>query len=528
MATRFQTAALSFPWLKPGGAPLPGVPSQASPEASSARPEVAQAEADLDLRRVALRERRTRIVATLGPSSSDPAVLERLVRAGVDVFRLNFSHGTHAAHAATYNAAREAADKVGRHVAILADLCGPKIRVGRFAGGGIDLVAGHRVVVTVEPGAAGAPDLIPSEYEALARDVEPGDRILLDDGKLELRVVESDGRDVSCEVVVGGRLKDRKGMNLPGVAVSAPALTDKDKVDAAFAVGLGVDYLALSFVRAASDVTELRELVRAAGHDTAIIAKIEKPEALDAIASILDVADGIMVARGDLGVEVPAEEVPIIQQELVRMARRMARPVIVATQMLESMIDNPRPTRAEVTDVASAAFASADAVMLSAETASGRYPIEAVETLDRVLRQVEGYQFVHGQFGRVDDDELAARPGDEGVALAKAAAQISRDLSVRAIIAPARSGRTVHVVSSQRPAAPVLAACESPPLCRRLALCWGVRPEHVPGADLLRPTRLARMLALRFGFAEPGQHVLLVWNADPDGERSPTISVLQA
>jgi len=515
---RHPTAALSLDEIR---AFIPGSPATATLQRPMPRP-------GIDLRRVALSQRRTKIVATLGPASASPEMLTQLVLAGVDVFRLNFSHGTHAAHAATYAAARVAAIAAGRHVAILADLCGPKIRVGRFRDGGIDLVSGEQVVVTCREGVEGMAGLIPSEYDALARDVKPGDRILLDDGKLELRVIAAQHPEVACEVVHGGRLRDRKGMNLPGVEVSTPALTPKDRTDAAFAVSLGVDYLALSFVRDARDVEDLKALVQAAGAHTPIIAKIEKPEALAAIGAILEASNGIMVARGDLGVEMPAEEVPIIQQELVRLGRRSARPVIVATQMLESMIDSPRPTRAEVNDVASAAFTGADAVMLSAETASGRFPVEAVATLDRVLRQVEGYQWAHGRFGRVDDEDLPEYSSEEGVALARSAAQLSRDLSVRAVVVPARSGRTVHVVSSQRPSAPILATCDSPALCRRLALLWGVSPELVQAESLDHPTRLAPALALTLGYAEKGQHLLLVWNADPDGGRAPTISVLRA
>ncbi|MCC6621920.1 MAG: pyruvate kinase [Deltaproteobacteria bacterium] len=479
----------------------------------------------LDLKRVALKHRRTKIVATVGPASAGLDVLGRLVHAGVDVFRLNFSHGTHEAHAAAFANIRTAAAQAGRHVAVLADLCGPKIRVGRFEGGRVTLPAGQEVVVTVRPGVIGSPSLIPSEYVALADDVKAGDRILLADGKLELAVLAVTGPDIRCMVIHGGELGDRKGMNLPGVAVSAPALTDKDRADALFAAELGVDYLALSFVRAASDVEGLKELVAAAGRYVPVIAKIEKPEALDAIAAIVEASDGIMVARGDLGVELPAEEVPIIQQELVRMARKRARPVIVATQMLESMIDNPRPTRAEVTDVASAALGSADAVMLSAETASGQFPVEAVATLDRVLRLVEGYQWAHGQFGR--DDEPDAR--DEAHAFARAVAQLSRDLQVRAVVVPTRSGHTARVVSSQRPASPIIATADHEAMCRRLALLWGVRAEPIATEALGHLPETARDLAVRLGLATAGQHVLLVWDADPGHPASaPTITVLRA
>src|SRR6185295_12888639 len=300
----------------------------------------------------------------VGPASSTVEALVGLIEAGVDVFRLNFSHGTHESHGKVFEAIRAASARAKKQVAVLGDLCGPKIRVGTFEGGGIDLAWGGEVVVTVRE-VEGKPGLIPSEYRALAADVVPGDRVLLDDGKMQLQVKAVEGTEIRCEVLAGGRLTDRKGMNLPGVRVSAPALTEKDKADAAFAVKLGVDYLALSFVRAPTDVADLKALLRDLRAETPVIAKIEKPEALDTIGGILEVADAIMVARGDLGVEMAEEEVPLIQQ------------------MLESMIESARPTRAEVTDVAAAALSRVDAVMLSAETASGKHPREAVATMDR-------------------------------------------------------------------------------------------------------------------------------------------------
>ena len=333
-----------------------------------------------------LQRRRTKIVATVGPASREPPILESLIRAGVDVFRLNMSHGEQADHRAAFERIRAAADAVGEPIAVLADLCGPKIRVDKFAGGRLDLAAGQRVVVTTRR-VLGGDGIIPSQYAGLPGDVRPGDRILLDDGLIELRVESVLGDDVPCTVVNGGVLKDRKGMNLPNIPVSAPSLTEKDRADARFALELGVDFLALSFVRRPSDVEDLKNLIaetpalslssggRAEGArdgGTPVIAKIEKPEALDAIEEILEVADGLMVARGDLGVELAPEAVPIVQQELVLRARLRNKPVIVATQMLESMVTNPRPTRAEVSDVSHAVFGGADAVMLSAETASGR------------------------------------------------------------------------------------------------------------------------------------------------------------
>ncbi len=479
----------------------------------------------IDLTRVMLKRRRTKIVATIGPASSSPETLDRLVDLGVDVFRLNFSHGTHDGHATAFARIREASARASRHVAVLADLCGPKIRAGRFAGGGIELVRGEEVTLTTRS-VEGRPGLIPSEYEALARDVRPQDRVLLNDGNLELCVLSTDGVEARCRVVHGGPLKDRKGINLPGVGVSAPALTEKDRDDALFAAALGVDFLALSFVRAASDIEQLRSVLTAAGHHVPIVAKIEKPEALQVIVEIVEAADGVMVARGDLGVEMPAEEVPLIQQELVRLSRQLHKPVIVATQMLESMVENPRPTRAEVTDVASAALGHTDAVMLSAETASGQYPTEAVATMDRVLRMVEGYAWKHGYFGKVaplaPEDRLRVPS-----AVSRAASMLSGDLQVRSVVVPTSSGTTARMVASERPAAPVIAVATDAAVCRRMALSWGVTPDLVSAETLARPAAYACEVVRRLELAAPGQNVLLVWDASrAQGGAQPTVSVL--
>jgi pyruvate kinase len=470
-----------------------------------------------------LKRRRTKIVATVGPASHDPAVLEALVRAGANVFRLNLSHGSHDDHRAAYERVRAAADAVGEPVAVLADLCGPKIRVGRFAGGRVELTADQVVTVTTRD-VLGEPGLIPSQYAELPRDVRPGDRILLDDGMLELRVQAVNGTEVQCLVVNGGVLKDKKGMNLPNIPVSAPALTEKDRADARFALALGVDFLALSFVRRAAEIEDLRVLIATEGHQTPIIAKIEKPEALDAIEEILDAADGIMVARGDLGVELAPEAVPIVQQELVRRARQKNKPVIVATQMLESMVEHPRPTRAEVSDVSSAVFSGADAVMLSAETASGAYPVRAVEMMDRVARQVEGWQWVEGAFRSITEHEGAQpAPLPMRVAVARSTAQLSRDLHVRAVVVRSREGVSATAVSATRPAAPVLALTMDPAVYRRLNLLWGVVPQLISPANFEHPQGIARQLAVNLGLAQEGQVILLLAGF---GKREPMITVL--
>jgi len=466
---------------------------------------------------VPLKYRRTKIVATLGPSSSDETTLLRLVDAGVDVFRLNFSHGTHETHGATYARVRSAAESRGRVVAVLADLSGPKMRVGDFPGGSIDLEKGQKVTVTTKqvPGSA---EVIPVSYEPLAREVKAGDRILLDDGGIGLRVLRVEGTEVEAEVEAGGELKSRKGMNLPGVALSTPSLTEKDRDDARFALELGVDFLALSFVRRGADVEELRELIAQNGGRAAIIAKIERPEALEDIDAILESADGIMVARGDLGVEMPPQKVPLVQIQLTDRARAMAKPVIVATQMLESMVEKPRPTRAEVSDVALAVRSGADAVMLSAESAIGKYPVQAVEMMDTIARETEAYMWQAGGF-RVLSIASAQSPAAMAAedALARAMAQLSRDIQTRAIVVISKSGRTAQVMSASRPAAPIVGTSPDAGTCRKTAVLWGLIPRLVEERDFDRPEDLARRLARDLGLGSEGQSVLLVrgFGGDP-------------
>ncbi|HEY5790005.1 MAG TPA: pyruvate kinase [Gammaproteobacteria bacterium] len=471
--------------------------------------------------------RRTKIVATLGPASVAPAQVARLVRAGVNVFRLNMSHGDHAGHAEAYATVRATAARLGQPVAVLADLCGPKIRVGRFAGGAIQLRRGETVTVTTRA-VQGKPGLIPSQYRALARDTRAGQRLLLADGALELRVEAIEGSELRCRVVHGGTLGDRKGINLPDAAVSAPALTAKDRVDARFALGLGVDFLALSFVRSDRDVHALRRLVRQAGGEAAIVAKIERPEALADSDAIVAAADALMVARGDLGVELPPEEVPVAQHRLIDAARRAQKPVIVATQMLESMITQSRPTRAEVTDIAHSVVSGADAVMLSAETASGSHPVAAVTMMDRIARQTEGYLWEQGAFGSITDGSPDLRSDRFGAALARATAQLSRDLQVRAIVVISRSGTTTAEVCSARPAAPVLAVSPDPRVCRRVCLLWGAIPVEVDEARLEDPVALAREVTREGRLARRGQAVLLVrgFHADPL-RNTPSVTVVE-
>jgi pyruvate kinase len=456
--------------------------------------------------------RRTKIVATVGPACRKPEQIAALIQAGVNIFRLNFSHGTHEEHAEIFHRIRAEAEKFPEPIGILADLCGPKIRVGKFLNDSIELHDNESVVVTTRD-VLGQSGLIPSGYTELARDVRPGDRILIDDGNLELRVESIHDTEITCSVVHGGLLKNRKGMNLPGVAVSSPALTEQDRRDASFALDLGVDFLALSFVRRASDVTDLKSIISGRGLRTPVIAKIEKPEALTCLDAILEEADGLMVARGDLGVEMAPERVPIAQREMLIKARRACKPVIVATQMLESMVSNPRPTRAEVSDVSTAVFGGADAVMLSAETAAGQFPVKAVEMMDRVAREIEREQAKDGEFESLtrDDDKEKLTPNLALYqAMARSTAQLSRDLGVRAVCVRTTKGTSVHVVSASRPSAPIIALTHNETVARRLVLCWGVVPRTVSLDDFESPKRAARQLSEDLGLAHGGQYVLLL------------------
>ena len=469
--------------------------------------------------------RRTKIVATVGPACQSPEMIRALIRAGVNMFRLNFSHGSHEDHAVVYHRIREEARQFSDPVAILADLCGPKIRVGKFANDSIVLVEGQTVIVTTRD-VLGEPGLIPSRYTDLARDVRSGDRILIDDGNLELRVEAIAGTEITCTVVTGGVLKNRKGMNLPGVAVSSPALTAQDRLDAAFALELGVDFLALSFVRKPADLADLKQLIADRRMRTPIIAKIEKPEALTCLDEILDTADGLMVARGDLGVEMAPERVPLAQREMLIKARRACKPVIVATQMLESMITNPRPTRAEVSDVSTAVFGGADAVMLSAETAAGAYPVKAVEMMDRVARQVEQHQLADGGFTDLtqgDDEESLSPSLALYQALARSTAQISRDLAVRAVCVRTTKGTSAAVVSATRPSAPIIALTHNETVARRLALCWGAVPRVISVDEFENPKQAARDQALAMNLCCEGQYLLLLTGF---GKSEPSLTVV--
>jgi pyruvate kinase len=451
------------------------------------------------------RTRNAKIVATLGPASSDPTVVRQLFRAGVDVFRLNFSHGSHADHSERFKALRALEQETGRPIGILADLQGPKLRVGTFADGPVMLAQGQafRLDLDKAPGTAQRVCLPHSEIFAA---LVPGAELLLDDGKLRL-VVERCGADFAeTRVAVGGKLSERKGVNVPGVVLPITALTDKDRRDLALALELGADWIALSFVQRPEDVTEARALI---GDRAAIVVKLEKPAAVERLDEIVALTDAVMVARGDLGVELPAERVPVIQKRIVRTCRALGKPVIVATQMLESMIDSPVPTRAEASDVATAIYDGADAVMLSAESASGKYPVAAVDMMNRIIEQVEADP-AYRQL--IDASHSSARPGgDVAEAVCCAMRRAVTLLQAAAIVCYTSSGHTSLRAARERPESPILSLTPRLATARRLALVWGVHSVHTGDVDDVdQMTARACEVARRDRFAEAGQFVLVI------------------
>jgi len=447
-----------------------------------------------------IRARRARIVATIGPASRAPEKVRELAAAGADVFRVNFSHGAHEDHALSIEAVRAAEAALGRPLAVLADLQGPKLRLGQFKDGRIDLHIGRpfRIDLSGEPGDETRVGVPHPEVFAALRD---GSLILLDDGKVRLRVT-AHGPDFADTVVeAGDKLSNHKGLNLPGNAIPIPALTDKDRKDLAFALNQGVDWVALSFVQRAADMAELRQLV---GGRAGVLAKIEKPAALEVLDEILDLSEAVMVARGDLGVELNPEDVPVVQKELIRAARDRGIPIIVATQMLESMISAPSPTRAEASDVAGAVYEGADALMLSAETAAGQYPFEAVSIMDRIIARVER----DPRWPELMAAEHAVGDADALVAAATQAAGIAHTACVAAFTA---TGQTALRLSRERPLTTTLALTPKLATARRLALAWGVEPRVVP--DIRDPEdmpKLAGDMALKTGLAEPGDRVMIL------------------
>jgi pyruvate kinase len=417
--------------------------------------------------------RHSKIVCTIGPASRSLKIIDRLLQAGMDVARLNFSHGTHADHAQSIAMIRAAAIKRQKPIAILADLQGPKIRTGPLAGASpVLLRAGQKFVITTAR-VLGDSTRVSTVFRPLPREVHRGDRILLSDGLIELRVEQIRGQEVICQVVNGGALGEHKGINLPGIQLRVPALTPKDRTDLVFALKHGVNYIAVSFVRRPEDVVLAKTLVRRAGKDTPVVAKLEKPEAIENLDAILRVADGVMVARGDLGVEMSPERVPVVQKMIINRARQARRPVITATQMLESMTENPRPTRAEASDVANAIFDGSDAVMLSAETASGKYPVESVSMMARIIEDAEA-----------SIAEFPRPAPQEKLKVAETVAELvchaSRELHMKLIAVFTHSGFTARLVSRYRPLVPIVAFSPEADTRRRMALIWGVCPRNIP------------------------------------------------
>ncbi|MGY2085097.1 pyruvate kinase [Blastococcus sp. SYSU DS0539] len=418
--------------------------------------------------------RRAKIVCTLGPATSSAEQVTALVESGMDVARLNFSHGSHEDHAAAYALVREASDRVGHAVAILADLQGPKIRLGTFADGPVRWETGTQICITVED-VAGTAERVSTTYKNLANDVRVGDRLLVDDGNLSLSVVGVEGPDVFCLVVEGGQVSNNKGLSLPGVAVSVPALSAKDERDLRFALHLGVDFIALSFVRSPTDAALVRDIMRQEDIYVPVIAKLEKPEAVRNLDAIVEAFDGIMVARGDLGVELALEQVPLVQKRAIQAARERNKPVIVATQMLESMISNSRPTRAEASDVANAVLDGTDAVMLSGETSVGQYPIGAVRTMERIISAVEA--------DHMPVPEILRRSRSRSGAIVRAAKDVGEALDVKALATFTQTGETTRRLASLHPRQPLLAFTVDPRVRSRLALSWGVETFLVPAVE---------------------------------------------
>jgi pyruvate kinase len=452
--------------------------------------------------------RRAKIVCTLGPAVSSPERIRELVIAGMDVARLNLSHGEYSVHEEIYRSIRAASDETGHAVGILVDLQGPKIRTARFKDGPVELVNGAEFTITTRD-VDGSVSEVGTTYKGLPGDVRPGDALLIDDGKVALEAVEVTDTDVRCKVTVGGTVSNNKGINLPGVAVSVPALSEKDKADLRWALQLRADMIALSFVRSAKDLDDVYEVMDEVGVRLPVIAKIEKPQAVENLVEIIGAFDGVMVARGDLGVELPLEEVPLVQKRAIEIARANAKPVIVATQVLESMIDNPRPTRAEASDAANAVLDGADALMLSGETSVGAYPIRAVETMARIIESTEE----HG-LDRIRP--LGTKPHTMGGAVSAAAVEIGELLGAKYLITFSQSGDTAKRMSRIRPRIPMLAFTPEPHTRSRLALAWGIETFLVPMAR--HTDQMAQQVdksLLASGRVQEGDLVVIVAGSPP-------------
>jgi pyruvate kinase len=458
--------------------------------------------------------RRAKIVATLGPATHSYERIRAIVEAGVDVARMNLSHGSYEVHEGVYRNVRRASDETGRAVGVLVDLQGPKIRLGRFAEGPVVVERGDEFTITTED-VPGDQKICSTTYKGLAGDCKPGDRILIDDGRVAMEVVEVDGPRVRCRTVEGGKLSNNKGINLPGVAVSVPALSEKDIADLRWAlgeneVGLRADMIALSFVRSAKDIDDVHAVMDEVGVRLPVIAKVEKPQAVDNLDEIVDAFDGVMVARGDLGVEMPLEQVPLVQKKLITMCRRNAKPVIVATQMLDSMISASRPTRAEASDVANAIFDGADAVMLSAETSVGDFPVETVQTMAKIICAVEQEVLAKGL------PQAISKPRTKGGAVARAAAELGDYLSANFLVAFTKSGDTARRLARYRSPIPVLAFTPEPTVRSQLALTWGVETfigDEVGSTDEM-VVQVDHAL-LELGRCKPGDLIIITAGSPP-------------
>lgn len=469
--------------------------------------------------------RRTKILATLGPASAHAPVLDAMVAAGLDGARLNFSHGTREWHGRAIAMVRAASARAGRPLAVLCDLQGPRLRVGDVKDGVMQVPTGSRLVLTTRK-VQGAAGVVSTEYEDLPREVAPGSRILLDEGRISLTVEAVEGEEVICRVEDGGPLSSQKGINLPGAAMKAPALTEKDREDARFALDQGVDYLALSFVRQGQDVLKLKRLLKESGKQAAIVAKIEKPEAMANLEEIVACSDGVMVARGDLGVEAPLEMIPAFQKRIIQSANQAGKLVITATQMLESMTANPTPTRAEVTDVANAILDGTDVVMLSGETAAGEHPVESVRAMAAIAVATEETLY---PFSRPVSSGASAAASTEGLftaAIARLAGHASREVDPRAIVVFTRHGRTARVLSYERPRPPVVAFTSDESVLRRMALYWGVAPRSIPllgtSEELLRT---GERLLMEGKWAGPGETALFLFGTSTSPGATNTLKI---
>ena len=455
-----------------------------------------------------MRTRRTKIVCTLGPASDTREAIRDLIAAGMDVARMNFSHGSHEDHERRIGLVREEAARAGRIISILQDLQGPKIRLGEMEGGGVLIHQGETLRLTAGPLAVGTAERAHVSYDALAEEVVDGGRILIDDGNIELKIVGVEGEDVVTEVVIGGILKTKKGVNLPEIQATRPGMTEKDIADLEFGLGQDVEFVALSFVRTARDVENLAQRIRSHGASVGIIAKVEKPEAVANFDAVLRAADGIMVARGDLGVEIPIQRVPIVQKRLIRGCLDASKPVITATQMLESMMENPRPTRAEATDVANAVLDGTDAVMLSGETAAGKFPARAVEIMDEIIRSVEANRRRLG--GQQTLDAAPTEASQVTRAISTQSVRLADAIDARAICCLTHSGGTAREIASHRPDVPIYAFTDSEKTVGRMGLTWGTEAVKIPFQehtdDGIR-TIHRRMVAE--GLGQPGDHVVV-------------------